>query len=84
MLRRCTERNARVVDFYLYLAADLVTIVTGPHYLRIGRQRFMTMDRQPSLVIVCVGRPPRSGWSGTFSSGEGSPAAGEWKRTAGL
>ena len=28
------------------------------HYLRIGRQRSMTMDRQPSLVIVCVGRPP--------------------------
>jgi hypothetical protein len=25
-LRRCTERNARVVDFYLYLAAALVTI----------------------------------------------------------
>ena len=28
-LRRCTERNARVVDFYLYLAAALVTVVTG-------------------------------------------------------
>jgi len=28
-LRRCTERNARVMDFYLYLAAALVTIVTG-------------------------------------------------------
>jgi len=25
-LRRCTERNARIVDFYLYLAAALVTI----------------------------------------------------------
>jgi hypothetical protein len=25
-LRRCTERNTRVVDFYLYLAAALVTI----------------------------------------------------------
>jgi hypothetical protein len=25
-LRRCTERNAKVVDFYLYLAAALVTI----------------------------------------------------------
>ena len=28
-LRRCTEHNARVIDFYLYLAAALVTIVTG-------------------------------------------------------
>ena len=26
MLRRCTERNAKIVDFYLYLAAALVTI----------------------------------------------------------
>ena len=25
-LRRCTERNAKIVDFYLYLAAALVTI----------------------------------------------------------
>ena len=25
-LRRCTERNAKVTDFYLYLAAALVTI----------------------------------------------------------
>ena len=25
-LRRCTGRNAKVVDFYLYLAAALVTI----------------------------------------------------------
>jgi hypothetical protein len=25
-LRRCTKRNAKVVDFYLYLAAALVTI----------------------------------------------------------
>ena len=25
-LRRCTERNGKVVDFYLYLAAALVTI----------------------------------------------------------
>jgi hypothetical protein len=25
-LRRCTERNATIVDFYLYLAAALVTI----------------------------------------------------------
>ena len=25
-LRRCTERNARTVDFYLYLAAALVTV----------------------------------------------------------
>jgi hypothetical protein len=25
-LRRCTERNPRVVDLYLYLAAALVTI----------------------------------------------------------
>jgi hypothetical protein len=25
-LRRCTERNARIVDFYLYLAATFVTI----------------------------------------------------------
>jgi hypothetical protein len=25
-LRRCTEPNARVVDFYLYLAAAFVTI----------------------------------------------------------
>ena len=25
-LRRCTERNARGVDFYLYLAAALITI----------------------------------------------------------
>ncbi len=25
-LRRCTERNGRVVDFYLYLAATLVTL----------------------------------------------------------
>jgi hypothetical protein len=25
-LRRCTERNARIVDFYLYLAATFVTV----------------------------------------------------------
>ncbi len=25
-LRRCTERSGRVVDFYLYLAATLVTL----------------------------------------------------------
>jgi hypothetical protein len=25
-LRRCTERNAKIVDFYLYLAAALVVI----------------------------------------------------------
>ena len=25
-LRRCTEKDARVVDFYLYLAAALVTL----------------------------------------------------------
>jgi hypothetical protein len=25
-LRRCTERHAKIVDFYLYLAAALVTI----------------------------------------------------------
>lgn len=25
-LRRCTERNGEVVDFYLYLAATLVTL----------------------------------------------------------
>ena len=25
-LRRCTERNGGVVDFYLYLAATLVTL----------------------------------------------------------
>ena len=27
-LRRCTERNGKVVDFYLYLAAALVTIAS--------------------------------------------------------
>jgi hypothetical protein len=25
-LRRCTERNAKIVDFYLYLAAAFVTV----------------------------------------------------------
>ncbi|MFD3637197.1 IS5/IS1182 family transposase, partial [Streptomyces sp. NPDC058664] len=25
-LRRCTEKNGQVVDFYLYLAATLVTL----------------------------------------------------------
>jgi hypothetical protein len=30
------------------------------HYLRIGRQRSMRMNRQHSLAIVGLGRPPRS------------------------
>ena len=25
-LRRCTERNGKIVDFYLYLAAALLTV----------------------------------------------------------
>ena len=36
-LRRCTERNARVVDFYLYLAAALVTIC---QLIRRARTRY--------------------------------------------
>lgn len=38
-LRRCTERNAKIVDFYLYLAAALVTIrqlIPCPHALPLG------------------------------------------------
>ena len=48
----------------LVLAAE---VVAGPedvccrlHYVRIGWQCSRTMDRQASLVIVCVSHPSRS------------------------
>jgi hypothetical protein len=43
-LRRCTERNAKVVDFYLYLAAALVTI---RQIIQRARQRYR-WDTRPT------------------------------------
>jgi hypothetical protein len=45
-LRRCTERNAKIVDIYLYVAAALVTIrelIRAPAHATAG-----TTDLQPS------------------------------------
>ena len=53
-LRRCTERNARVVDFYLYLAAALVTICQLIQRAR-ARYRWDTADYQAAQVTpICL------------------------------
>ena len=45
-LRRCTERNAKVVDFSLYLAAALITI---RQLIQRARTRYAgTPGRPPS------------------------------------
>lgn len=41
-LRRCTERNGAVVDFYLFLAAAFVTVRA---LIREARQHFRWPDR---------------------------------------
>ena len=45
------------------------------HYLRIGRQRYMRMNRQPSLVIVGVGRRSRRRDTDPSRAGSGEPEA---------
>jgi hypothetical protein len=58
-LRRCTERNAKIVDFYLYLAAALVTI---RQLIQRARNRYRwdtrpTTKRLPEVGFDLVGRP---------------------------
>ena len=43
-LRRCTERHATIVDFYLYLAAALITI---PQLIQQARTRYR-WDTRPT------------------------------------
>jgi hypothetical protein len=43
-LRRCTDRNAKIVDFYLYLAAALGTI---RQLIQRARARYLRWDTRP-------------------------------------
>jgi hypothetical protein len=63
-LRRCTEKNGRIVDFYLYLAAALVTVrqlIQRQTPLPVGR----SPDHPSPQVIPIAGRsePKQTGFA---------------------
>jgi hypothetical protein len=49
-LRRCTERNAKIVDFYLYLAATLVVI---RQLIQRARTRYRWDTRPATKRLKC-------------------------------
>lgn len=54
-IRRCTDRNAQIIDFYLYLAAVIVTVrqlIQRAHMLYAGRPA----DNPPTQVTPIAGR----------------------------
>src|SRR5262249_38259985 len=76
-LRRCTERHATIVDFYLYLAAALVTI---RQLIQRARSRYR-WDTRPTtnrlkrpLLPGALSRRPAAGNKRPRYGGRASPA----------
>ena len=71
-LRRCTERNAKIVDFYLYLAAALVTIrqlIQRARALPLGHP-----PRPPTAQVTPIARHSKPGMPSSRVAGQRSEA----------